>query len=89
MEMLTQLAVLSVLFNPIQDGGGSSRSPTYQFLQFLVTSKNVGFSTQTPNLLTFSFHTFETLVQCFKVISNVSPKLLHLNQEHSSENRFF
>ena len=85
MEMLTQLAVLSVLFNPIQDGGGSSRSPTYQFLQFLVTSKNVGFRTQTPNLLTFSFHTFETLVQRF----NVSPKLLHLNQEHSSENRFF
>ena len=44
---------------------------------FTTNSKNVGFSTQTPNLLTFSFNTFVTLVQRFKVISNVSPKLLN------------
>ena len=44
---------------------------------FTINSKNVGFSTQNPNLLTFSFNTFVTLVQRFKVISNVSPKLLN------------
>ena len=44
---------------------------------FTINSKNAGFSTQTPNLLTFSFNAFVTLVQRFKVISNVSPKLLN------------
>ena len=52
-----------------------------------VTSSNV--EIRPKNFLTFSFNPFVTLVQNFKFISSASPKLLNLNQEHSSKNRFF
>ena len=52
-----------------------------------VTSTNVAFSPQ--NSLTFSFDPFATLVQNFKFLPSVSPKLLSLNQDHPSKKRIF
>ena len=69
--------------NPIQDGG-AQKSPQRSLTSFsTVTSTKVGLSPQ--NILTFSFNAFATLVQNFKVIPSASPKLLNLNQGHSSK----
>ena len=71
--------------NPIQDGeGGEGPLPT-SFSP--VTSTNVGFGPQ--NFLTFSFNPFATLVQNFKFVPSVSPKLLNLNQDHPSKKTVF
>ena len=51
------------------------------------TSKNVGFGPQ--RFLTFSFNTFATLVQNFKLIALASPKLLNLNQDQPSKKAIF
>ena len=61
-------------------GGGVS----YQFSP--VTSTNVGISPQ--NFVTFGFHPFATLMWNFKFVPSASPKLLNLNQDHLSKNRF-
>ena len=52
-----------------------------------VTSTNVGFGPQ--NFLTFSFKPFGTLMQSFKFLPSPSPKLLNLNQDHSSKKAIF
>ena len=52
-----------------------------------VISTNVGIGQQ--NLLTFSFNPFATLMQNFTFVPSASPKLLNLNQDHSSKKRFF
>ena len=62
-----------------QKGSPTSFSP--------VTSTNVGFGPQ--NFLTFSFNPFATLVQNFKFVPSASPKLLNLNQAHSSKKSDF
>ena len=53
----------------------------------IVNSTKVGISRQ--NLLTFSFKPFVTLVQNFKAIPSISPKLLILNEEHLSKKLVF
>ena len=53
----------------------------------LLTSTNVGISRQ--NSLSFSFSPFATLVQHFKFVPSVSPKLLNLNQDHPTTKWFF
>ena len=63
----------------IQDEG-QKRLPT-SFSS--VISTNAGYSPQT--FLTCGFNYFATLVQNFKVIPSVSPRLLNLNQEHPSK----
>ena len=74
------------IFNPIQDGGG--KKPPLPPTSFSpVTSTNVGFGPQ--NFLTFSFNPFATLVQNFKFVPSVSPKLLNLNQDHPSKKTIF
>ena len=50
-------------------------------------STNIEISPQ--NFLTFIFNPFVILVQHFKGIPSVSPKLLNLNQEHPSKKWFF
>ena len=73
-------------FNPIQDGGwGAKNAPCTSFP--LVTSTNTGISPE--NFLNFSFNPFATLVQNFKFIPSVSPKLLNLNQDHPSKKVVF
>ena len=79
-----------LLLNPIQDEGrgrvrGGKKSPLTSFSP--VTSTNVGLSPQ--NFPTFSFNPFATLVYNFKVIPSTSPKLLNLNQDHSSKKVVF
>ena len=71
-------------FNPIQNGERAKRPPT-NFCP--VTSTNVRISDW--NFLTFSFNPFETLVQNLKAIPSPSPKLLNLNQTHSSKKLVF
>ena len=70
-------------FNPIQDWGwdGGKKAPPTSFSP--VTTTNVGLSPQ--NLPNISFNPFVTLVQNFKVIPSVSPKLVNLNQDHPSK----
>ena len=65
--------------------GVAKKPPTTSFSP--VTSTNVGFGPQ--NILTFSFNPFATLVQNFKVVPSVSPKLLNLNQGHHSKKAIF
>ena len=81
--VLTVLCVLT-LFRMGGEGGGQKGPPTSFFP---VTSTNVGFGPQ--NFLTFSFNPFVTLVQNLKIVSSAHPKLLNLNQDHSSKKRFF
>ena len=74
-------------FQSIQDGGGEPSpppAPLHTSFSF-VTSKNVGFGSQ--NFLNFSFNSFATLVQNFKLVPGASPKLLNLNQ--ANKKRFF
>ena len=71
-------------FNPIQDGGRQKGPPTSFSL---VTSTNVGFGPR--NFLAFSFNPFTTLVQHVKFLPSASPKLLNLNQHHSSKKAIF
>ena len=71
-------------FNPIQDGGRQKGPPTSFSL---VTSTNVGFGPR--NFLAFSFNPFTTLVQNVKFLPSASPKLLNLNQDHSSKKAIF
>ena len=72
-------------FNPIQDGGEGQKGPPTSFSP--ATSTNVGFGPQ--NFLNFSFNPFATLVQNFKFLSSASPKLLNLNQDHTSKKSHF
>ena len=65
-------------------GAGAKRPPT---CFSPVNSTNVGISRQ--NLLTFSFNSFAALVKNVKLLPIASPKLLNLNQDHSSEKVFF
>ena len=65
--------------------GVAKKPPTTSFSP--VTSTNVGFGPQ--NILTFSFNPFATLVQNFKVVPSVSPKLLNLNQGYHSKKAIF
>ena len=51
------------------------------------TSTNVAISPQ--NFLTFTFNHFFKLVWNFKFIPSASPKLLNLNQDHSSKKWIF
>ena len=51
-----------------------------------VTSTNIGLSQQ--NIMSFSFNSFDTLVQNFKVILSANPKLLNLSQDQPSK-KFF
>ena len=60
---------------------GGRKGPPTSFSP--VTSTNVGISPQ--NFLTFSFNLFDTLVKNVKFLPSVSPKLLNLNQDHSSK----
>ena len=71
--------------NPIQDGGGKKPPPPTSFSP--VTSRDVGFGPQ--DFLTFSFKLFATLVQNFKFVPSASPKLLNLNQDHTSKKAIF
>ena len=76
--------------NPIQDGGGGGgwpKRPPAPTSFSPVTSTNVGFDPQ--NVLTFSFNHFAKLVQNLKFVPSSSPKLLNLNQDHSSEKAIF
>ena len=74
------LIVLLTLFRM-----GGQKDPPTSFSP--VTSTNVGFGPQ--NFLTFSFNPFATLEQNFKFVSSASPKLLNLNQDHSSKKAVF
>ena len=67
-------------------GGGKRALPT-SFPP--VTSRNVGINPQ--NFLTFSFNPFLILFnpKNFKAIPIASPKLLNLNQDHSSKKWLF
>ena len=60
--------------------GGAKKAPFTSF--YPVTSTNVEFDSR--NFLTFSFDPFATLVQNFKFVPSACPKLLNLNQDHSS-----
>ena len=60
--------------------GGEQKRPRTSFSP--VTSTNVGVIPQ--NFLTFSFNPFTTMLQNFKLVPDVSPKLLNLNQDHPS-----
>ena len=66
-------------------GGVTKKTPPTSFSP--VTSTNVGFDPQ--NVLTFSFNHFAKLVQNLKFVPSSSPKLLNLNQDHSSEKAIF
>ena len=71
-------------------GGGKEPKPPTPFPPNSfspVTSTNVGISPQ--SFLTFSFNFFATLVWNSKTILNASPKLLNLNQDHSSKKVVF
>ena len=61
-------------------GVGGKKEPPTSFSP--VTCTNVGLSPQ--NVLTFSFNPFATMV-----IPSASPKLLNLNQDHSSKKSRF
>ena len=65
--------------------GGEQKGPPTSF--FPVTSTNVGIGPY--NFLTFSFNAFATLVQNFKFVPSASPKLLNLNQDHTSKKAIF
>ena len=58
--------------------GRGAKRPPVSFSS--VTSANVGISPQ--KFLTFSFNPFATLMQNFKFVPSVTPKLLNLNQDH-------
>ena len=59
--------------------GGDKKDPPTSFSP--ITSTNVGIS--------FSFSPFATLVQKFKAIPSISPKLLSLNQDNPSKRVIF
>ena len=61
-------------------GKGIKKAPPYTSFS-PVTSKNV---TVSPHFLFFSFNPFVTLLQNFKAIPSVNPKLLNLNQDHTT-----
>ena len=63
-------------------GGGVDKKGTSTSFS-PVTSTNVGIRFQ--NFLSFSFNPFDRLVQNFKFVPIASPKLLNLNQDHSSK----
>ena len=65
--------------------GGAKKAPFTSF--YPVTSTNVEFDSQ--NFLTFSFDPFATLEQNFKFVPSACPKLLNLNQDHSSKKVIF
>ena len=64
------------MFNPIQDGESRAEK--------LCTNVRI----DPQNFLTPGFNHFVTLMQSFKTIPRASPKLLNLNQEHSSKKWF-
>ena len=64
---------------------GGGKAPPISFLP--VTFTDIGISSR--NFLTFHFNTFSPLVQNFTFVPSPSPKLLNLNQDHSSKKRFF
>ena len=66
-------------------GGGAKKAPPTSFSY--VTSTNVGFGPQ--NFLTFSLNPFATPVQNFNILLSASPKLLNLNQDHTSKKAIF
>ena len=65
-------------------GGGGRGHPT-SFSS--ATLSNVTIIPQ--KFLTFSFNFFVTLVQNFKFVPSVSPKLLNLHQDHLSKKAAF
>ena len=65
-------------------GRGQKAPPPTSFSP--VTSRNVRIS---PHLLTFSCNSFASLMLNFNTIPSASPKLLNLNQKHSSKKWFF
>ena len=69
----------------LHGGGRGQKGPLTSFSP--ATSTNVGFGLQ--NFLTFIFNPFATLVQNFKFITSVSPKLLNLNQDNPSKKAIF
>ena len=78
---------LTVVLNPIQDGGGGGAKRHSPSIFSPVTSTNVGISPQ--NFLTSSYNPFAILEQNFKVISSASPKLLNFTQDHPSKKVVF
>ena len=66
------------------EGVGTKRPPT-SFSP--ATYTNMVISPQ--NFLTFSFNSFATLLQSFKFVPSISPKLLNLNQNHPSKKAVF
>ena len=76
------------LLDPIQMGGeGRDKKPPPPTSFSRVTSTNVEVGPQ--NFLTFSFNPFATLVLNFKFVPGASPKLLNLNQDHTSKKAIF
>ena len=65
---------------------GDKKTPPYH-LKFPATFPRVG--TCPANFKNFSFNTFSTLLSNYKVISTTIPKLLNLNQDHSSKKSVF
>ena len=70
------------LFNTIH---GAKKPPPTSFSP--VTSTNVGNSPQ--NFLSFNLNSFAKLVQNLNFVPSASPKLLNLNQDHSSKKAVF
>ena len=66
-------------------GSKKSAPPSTSF--FLVTFTNLEISSQ--NFLNFSFNSFVLLVQSFKVMPSVRPKLLNFNRDYHSKNGVF
>ena len=64
---------------------GDHKGPTTSFPP--VTSTNVRFDPE--NFLNFSFNPFATVVQNFKLVPSVSPKLLNVNQDRPSKKAIF
>ena len=82
---LTYLAATSVVTVDHMGGRGKGPHPPISFLP--VTFTDIGISSQ--KFLTLHFNTFALLVQNFTFVPSVSPKLLNLNQDHSSKKTVF
>ena len=60
-----------------------------KLFQLLIQATSTNVRISSKNFLTYSFNPFATLVQNFKFAPSASPKLLYLNQDHTSKKQFF
>ena len=89
-QMLRRRRFSTHILTLFRMGGGAKRSP-YQFFPCNFYKRRIwhSFSLFLTHFLTFSFNLFVTLVQNIKFVPSASPKLLNLNQDHSSKKVIF